>query len=54
MIRTALITSALLVTGGALAEAQPVGDRIEVNGRSPRITAGSPPIPTASPHWSRS
>jgi pimeloyl-ACP methyl ester carboxylesterase len=32
MFRTALIAAALLVTGLALAEAQPLGDRVEVNG----------------------
>jgi pimeloyl-ACP methyl ester carboxylesterase len=32
MFRTTLIATALLVTSAALAEAQPVGDRVEVNG----------------------
>jgi pimeloyl-ACP methyl ester carboxylesterase len=32
MLRTALLAAALLLTGAALAEAQPVGDRVEVNG----------------------
>jgi pimeloyl-ACP methyl ester carboxylesterase len=32
MFRTALIAAALQVAGPALAEAQPVGDRVEVNG----------------------
>src|SRR5215210_5993426 len=32
MFRSALIAAALLLTGPALAEAQPVGDRVEVNG----------------------
>jgi pimeloyl-ACP methyl ester carboxylesterase len=32
MVRIALITAALLATGSALAAAQPVGDRVEVNG----------------------
>jgi pimeloyl-ACP methyl ester carboxylesterase len=32
MFRTALIAAALLLTGPALADAQPVGDRVEVNG----------------------
>jgi hypothetical protein len=31
MLRTALIAAALLLTGPALAQAQPVGDRVEVN-----------------------
>jgi pimeloyl-ACP methyl ester carboxylesterase len=32
MFRTALLAAALLATGPALAEAQPAGDRVEVNG----------------------
>src|SRR5688572_12612898 len=32
MVRTALIAAALLVSGPALAEVQPVGNRLEVNG----------------------
>ena len=32
MLRTALIAAALLVSGPALAESQPVGNRVEVNG----------------------
>ena len=32
MFRTALIAAALLVTGPTVAEAQPAGDRVEVNG----------------------
>jgi pimeloyl-ACP methyl ester carboxylesterase len=32
MFRTALMTAALLLTGSSLAESQPVGDRVEVNG----------------------
>jgi pimeloyl-ACP methyl ester carboxylesterase len=32
MFHTALIAAALLVSGPAFAEAQPVGDRVEVNG----------------------
>ena len=32
MFRAALIAAALLVTGPALAESRPVGDRVEVNG----------------------
>jgi pimeloyl-ACP methyl ester carboxylesterase len=32
MVRTALIAAALLVSGPALAEVQPVGNRVEVNG----------------------
>jgi pimeloyl-ACP methyl ester carboxylesterase len=32
MLRTALLAAALLLTGAALAEAQPVGNRVEING----------------------
>jgi pimeloyl-ACP methyl ester carboxylesterase len=32
MVRTALIAAALFLTGPALAESRPVGDRVEVNG----------------------